>query len=110
MAAGPIWDFERSMDSVDPRDDAWDYWQLNPNTDQGFAVDYWRFGWWGILAKDPEFRQAWIDRWQSLRTGVLADTALQARFDFYRSKVSAEAAARPTRRSRVWSMSPAGRL
>lgn len=94
LAAGPIWDMERSMDSFDPRDGEWNTWRPTPSTSQGEAVDYWGLGWWGMLAQDPDFMQAWVDRWQSLRVGVLGEGSIRRRFDAFRGLVSTDAAAR----------------
>ncbi|MCH8922193.1 MAG: CotH kinase family protein, partial [Planctomycetes bacterium] len=55
--AEPIWDFDRSAESVDGRDD-------NPRTWYGSRF----FGWWNrLLNQDPDFAQAWIDRWTEWR-------------------------------------------
>lgn len=77
--AGPVWDFDRSIDSNDGRDD-------NPLAWVGTsdATKFFRYGWWkahsdpggaatspnglahGIL-KDPDTMQAWVDRWKRIR-------------------------------------------
>ncbi len=95
MVAGPIWDFDRTFESADPRDDEWNKWSPKEFTTQGIAIDYWDLGWWGVLAQDPDFMQAWVDRWQSLRaTGPLRHEALVQRMNDYRALVSTDAAAR----------------
>ncbi len=95
LVAGPIWDFDRAFDSADPRVEQWDTWNPKPNTTQGTAIDYWGIGWWGVLASDPDFMQAWIDRWQNLRVGeALSNDAFVKRMNYYRRMLPAEAAAR----------------
>lgn len=72
VMAGPIWDFDRSIQSNDGRDD-------NPSTwnGTGDGTNFFLYGWWrgnvGAgnvthgLFKDPGFAQAWVDRWVALR-------------------------------------------
>jgi CotH kinase protein/Lamin Tail Domain len=60
IVAGPVWDYDRSMGSADGRDS-------NPSVWSSTNINYWTYGWWGQLAQDPEFMQAWIDRWETLR-------------------------------------------
>ena len=64
ILAGPIWDFDRSMDSYDSRDSAFNTWNGTGDATQYFALD-----WWGVLSQDPDFRQAFYDRWAALRAG-----------------------------------------
>ena len=61
LQAGPIWDFDRSQESADGRDD-------NPQSWTGPRFAHW----WGRLFEDPDFQQAWTDRWQTLRDGLLS--------------------------------------
>jgi hypothetical protein len=88
--AGPIWDFDRSIESNDGRDD-------NPSTwnGTGDGTNFFLYGWWrgnvGAgnvthgLFKDADFAQAWVDRWVALRrTGQPLNTAnLNALLDSY---------------------------
>lgn len=93
MKAGPVWDFDRAINSHwDARSHRWDVWS-------GFGVsDYWDTGWWGQIARDPEFMQAWIDRWQTLRQGPLENNSLSAIVDGYANQVGDEAARRDATR------------
>jgi hypothetical protein len=67
MKYGPIWDFDRTMGSEDGRD-------RNPTGWEG-GTKWWTYPWWRELvwepgripSGDPDFMQAYIDRWQSLR-------------------------------------------
>lgn len=71
LVAGPVWDYDRALGSFwDQRSRAYDEW---------FGLgspDYWNTGWWAILARDPEFMQEWIDRWQALRRTTFSESNL----------------------------------
>ncbi len=71
--AGPLWDFDRALGSDDGRD-------ANPRSWSNIAY-YFTRDWWGYLFQDPDFVQAWIDRWWQLRDGVLKDANLNALAD-----------------------------
>jgi hypothetical protein len=72
LQAGPVWDFDRALGAYwDDRTSVIDTW-----SGVGGESDFWRTGWWGILAEDPDFVQEWVDRWQSLRVTHLATPAL----------------------------------
>ena len=58
---GPIWDFDRSMESTDGRDN-------NPSTWSG-GTAYFTFPWWGTLFENENFWQVYIDRYFELRRG-----------------------------------------
>lgn len=92
LVAGPLWDFDRSMGSADGRDAAWDQWQSSETT------ELWEYEWWGELAHDPDFMQAWVDRWQSLRRSQLSATALTQLADTLAAQVTPAAAARDAAR------------
>ncbi|MEL7534088.1 MAG: lamin tail domain-containing protein, partial [Bacteroidota bacterium] len=70
LAYGPIWDFDRSLQSTDGRDD-------NP---QGWSY-YRTYTWWSRLFSDPEFDLAWWDRWYDLRQNDLSTASLNALID-----------------------------
>lgn len=61
---GPIWDFDRSMESTDGRDDTPTGWDGGTN--------YFTYPWWDRLFQDPDFWQDWIDRWTIHRRGPLS--------------------------------------
>lgn len=69
LAFGPLWDFDRSMGSDgDLRSSDPEVWFS--------GLDFFEFDWWGELFKDPDFLQAWVDRWQELRQSVFSDQNL----------------------------------
>ncbi len=70
---GPIWDFDRSMDSTDSRDD-------NPSSWSG-GTNYFTFPWWNRLFTDENFWQKYIDRYFELRTGPFATANVHAIID-----------------------------
>jgi len=93
ILAGPVWDFDRALGSYwDERSFRWDLWY-----GEG-AVQPWHFGWWGILATDPEFRQDWADRWQALRREAFSDANLTGLADQLAASLGSEAAARDAAR------------
>ncbi|WP_367873240.1 lamin tail domain-containing protein [Luteolibacter sp. Populi] len=81
MAAGPLWDFDRSANSTDGRDDDPTSW-----IGGGDATNYFTFAWWGTLFADVEFRQTYVDRWQKLRKGPLATANVNSVFEGYRTE------------------------
>jgi hypothetical protein len=87
IVAGPVWDYDRSMGSADGRD-------ANPEQWSAISPSVWNIGWWGLLAQDPDFRQAWIDRWQALRANVLSTPNLIALSNSLAAQVGPAAAAR----------------
>jgi hypothetical protein len=76
LQMGPIWDFDRALDSTDGRDD-------NPRSWRGTgdATDYHRFVWWNRLFEDSNFWQKYIDRWYVLRQGPFSTAGLNATID-----------------------------
>jgi hypothetical protein len=95
ILAGPVWDFDRALGG------AWDYRGETARSWSGTIepdVDFWRSGWWGVLATDPEFRQDWIDRWQSLRRQEFSTRNLHTLVDSLAAAVTPEAAARDAAR------------
>ena len=70
---GPVWDFDRSAESDDARDDDPYVWRSEiPD----LGTDFFGNGtqqWWGDLFKDPGFWQMYVDRWQMWRETVLSD-------------------------------------
>lgn len=93
MQAGPVWDFDRAIGSHwDTRSRRHDVW---------FGVgapDYWKTGWWGLLAEDPEFMQDWVDRWQTLRRNEMSGKNLRDLFNSWVDQVGGAAALRDSTR------------
>lgn len=101
LTFGPVWDFDRSMESTDGRDDNPSQWNGPPDSTIYFTSDS-RNIWWGRLFQDPNFWQKWIDRWQELRETTLSTAHMHAILDFNRDTLS-EAAVRNFAR---WSGAP----
>ena len=94
LAAGPVWDFDRAFGAFwDDRSSVIDTW-----SGVGGQVDVWRSGWWGLLADDPEFRQDWIDRWQTLRRTELSTARLTTLAQTLADQIGGAAAARDVER------------
>lgn len=89
LSAGPVWDFDRALGSYwDERSYRYDVWS-------GVGgPDFWRVGWWGVIAQDPEFMQDWVDRWQTLRRTELSNANLTALVDTHGAQVGTDAANR----------------
>jgi hypothetical protein len=94
LQAGPVWDFDRALGAYwDERSSVIDTW-----SGVGGKVDFWRTGWWGILAEDPEFVQEWVDRWQSLRLTHFSTPALTTLAQNLANTVGSDAADRDAAR------------
>lgn len=78
IEGGVLWDFDRSANSTDSRDNDTNTWRGT-----GDGTDYFTYAWWQQLFQDIEFRQLYVDRWQKLRRGTLAATEIQAMLDGY---------------------------
>lgn len=70
---GPIWDFDRSMESTDNRDN-------NPSTWSG-GTNYFTYPWWARLFTDENFWQKYIDRYFELREGPFSTANVHAIID-----------------------------
>ena len=77
LAFGPLWDFDRAM-GPDNDNRAADPQGWNPLVER---AEFFEYDYWGRLFQDPDFMQQWIDRWQELRRGVLADGAMVSRVE-----------------------------
>jgi hypothetical protein len=88
--AGPLWDADRALGSDDGRDSNPQSWG---NIDYFFTRD-----WWGRLFQDPDFVQAWVDRWQQLRAGPFATSNLNAIADGLGAQIGNAAGARDAAR------------
>lgn len=69
---GPHWDFDRALGSTDGRDANPRMWNTGP---------FFGATWWSRLFTDPDFWQAWVDRWQELRETHFALTNLHGLVD-----------------------------
>jgi hypothetical protein len=69
ITMGPVWDFDRALGSTDGRD-------FNPTQfgriSSDSSVDFFNDAWWKRMFTDPDFWQAWIDRYQEVREGPLS--------------------------------------
>ncbi|MFV2067007.1 MAG: CotH kinase family protein [Pirellulales bacterium] len=65
---GPIWDFDRALESEDGRDDDPNRWSGG-----GDATAYFDYPWWNQLFDSPDFWQKWVDRWTELRQTLYTD-------------------------------------
>jgi hypothetical protein len=70
---GPVWDFDRALNSTDGRDSNPTVWR-SQSGDGG--TDFFYYTWWDRLFTDPDFFQAYIDRFQELRRNEFSTTNL----------------------------------
>jgi hypothetical protein len=102
MVAGPLWDFDRSANSTDGRDNETNTWNGIPD-----STNFFTFGWWEKLFEDPEFRQLYVDRWHALRRGPLATAEFHGVLDGFLSEFRSSDADHPARRDYArWYSSP----
>ncbi len=74
IAAGPLWDFDRSMGSAE--DD-----RSSDPARWGHDSHFYRYGWWGALFQDPWFSEQYWSRWEELLEDELSVEALHASVD-----------------------------
>jgi hypothetical protein len=91
LVVGPIWDYDRSVDSTDGRDDNPNVWR---STVSDFGTDFFNYPWWNRMFADIDFYQKYIDRWQELRRGPFSPAAVNALLDQLNNETGAEAVAR----------------
>jgi hypothetical protein len=93
LAAGPIWDFDRS--SGTPFDEDFGNRAAEPREwARADGTNPLKYGYWGRLLADPTFKQAYLARWGTLSTaGAFTVTNLHALIDFFAGEVK-EAQAR----------------
>lgn len=96
LTPGPIWDFDRCEGSTDGRDFDWGTWTA------GGGTDFFNYPWYREMFLDPNFWQAWIDRYHQLRQGTMSTPAINTRIDEFASLVNpGDAAGTPAKRSAV---------
>jgi hypothetical protein len=82
---GPIWDFDRSQGSES-------VWDFSPVAWGQSATDMFRKYWWGRIFSDPDFWQAWIDRYQDLRVTTLSTSHVYGLIDGFAAEVAPQTA------------------
>ncbi len=87
LFSGPGWDYDRSMNSVDARDDSPTQWHA---TTGGYGTQFFIYSYWSRIFANADYMQAWIDRWTNLRQpgGVFSDSNMQAVVDANAALVS----------------------
>lgn len=102
LVQGPLWDCDRCMGSEDGRDrDPYVWHSRVPD----YGTDFTGFPWWrDLFTNQPNFWQAWIDRWFELRKEVLSDANMDSIVDALASQL-VEAHQRDTDK---WRQTPNG--
>jgi hypothetical protein len=99
LAAGPVWDFDRSLGTpYDPRAAEPEEWKPTWSD----ATDYFNEGWWRLLFRDPDFRSRYRARFRALLNGEFSADNLDRIVDRLASEVG-DAADRNFQR---WTQSP----
>ncbi len=91
LVVGPIWDYDRSVDSTDGRDNDPNVWR---STVSDYGTDFFNYPWWNRMFADIDFYQKYIDRWQELRRGPFSPAAVNALLDQLNDEMGPEAVAR----------------
>ncbi len=92
LAAGPIWDFDRSLDSTDGRDNNPETWFGTGDSTRYFNDSDRVMSWWSDMFQDPDFVQQYIDRWSELRETTFSFDNLYATIDRHAAEISESAA------------------
>jgi hypothetical protein len=80
ITAGPLWDFDRALGApYDGRAEDPTWWDATHLTSD--TTDFFDYGWYPGLFKDPDFTDAWYDRWEVLLADVLAPENVSARVE-----------------------------
>jgi hypothetical protein len=70
LVFGPIWDFDRALNSTDGRDSNPLVWRSRTGD---LGTDFFNYPWWGRMFQDLDFWQQYIDRYQELRRGAFSN-------------------------------------
>jgi len=93
LEAGPIWDFDRALDSTDGRDNNPSWWHGTGDSTRYFNDSSRVMNWWPRMFQDPDVVQRYIDRWFALRASVFSLDNIHATIDAHAAQL-AEAAPR----------------
>ena len=74
-----IWDFDRTMQSIDGRDDNPTQWDGTGDSSRTWNDS--RYPWWGRALTNPDFRQAHTDLWQELRKTTFSTDNIESIID-----------------------------
>jgi hypothetical protein len=89
LAPGPLWDFDRSIESTDGRDNTFNTWRGETGD---LGTDFFRHTWYNEMFRDQNFWQQWIDRLDELRQGPLSNAAVEAAVDAQAAELTQAAA------------------
>ena len=99
LAAGPVWDFDRSLGTpYDPRAAEPEEWKLTWSD----ATDYFNEGWWRFLFRDPDFRSRYRARFKTLLDGEFS----AANLDRIVERLASEVGDAADRNFRRWTQTP----
>jgi hypothetical protein len=101
LVFGPLWDFDRALNSTDGRDAVPRVWRSRSGD---LGTDFFNYPWWGRMFTDPDFWQRWIDRWEELRADRFALTNVHALVD----SLAAQVRLAQPREQKKWGVAPRG--
>jgi len=87
IVAGPIWDFDRSLDSTDSRDNNPMWWNGTGDSTLFFNDGSRVKLWWPRMFQDPDFVQLYIDRWFELRKTTFSLSNIYATIDAHAAQL-----------------------
>ena len=98
LVAGPIWDFDRALESTDRRDNDPYRWYGTGDSTRYFNDDTYNatrcMRWWSRVFDDPDFVQKYIDRWFELRESVFSLANIYTTIDAHAADLAEAAACR----------------
>jgi hypothetical protein len=83
LVLGPVWDFDRALESADGRDNNPAVWRSQVPE----IFDFFNYSWWNRLFSDVNFWQRWVDRYQELRGDSFSNAAILALVDSQANEV-----------------------
>jgi len=98
---GPLWDFDRALNSTDGRDSNPRVWRSQSGD---LGTDFFNYPWWDRMFTDPDFYQEYVDRYQELRRSNFSTTNLWRLTDELANEVRR---AQPREQAR-WGITPRG--
>ena len=104
--AGPVWDFDRAMGSVDSRENGPLTWSGSASGGD-FGTDFFHYKWYKEMFQDPNFWQQWVDRLDAMRQPALSTSHVVAVVDELTAPLAAGGASTPVSRNlQRWTAMP----
>jgi hypothetical protein len=90
VVAGPVWDYDRTMESTDSRDNDPETWDGTGGSSKTWYDS--RYPWWGEALEDADFKQLHTDLWQRERRpgGALSNDNIASIIDGFNALLTTE--------------------